>query len=188
MDKESIAYTLGPAGTDSYNALIWWLNIRNYNVTVKVVDEFETAFQLAIKNDIILMPAGYQNRREGSEYISWIDFHFHYYEKVVVEDYFMRKTMAMALVENVDYEIDSIILHSSTYQLYRINEKTLNNKDISFASSKISALDAFLINKYRYAIVSYDELSKRLRIAGISIKILRMFEPEMIWVIYKMKG
>ena len=187
MDRKNVAYTLGPVGTDSYNALVWWMNIREYDATVEVVDEFEMAFQLAMKNDIILMPAGYQNRRKGSEYISWVDFHFRYYERLSVEDYFLRKTMKMILVENVNYKINSIILHSSTYQLYRMNEKRLKSKELFWASSKINALDAFLKNEYRYAMVSYDELLKRIGNYDISIKILKMFDPEMLWIIYKIK-
>lgn len=180
--------TLGPKGTDSYNALLYWCqknNKESYNT--KLFNSFEMLFENLNKNDYIIMPVGYSNRN-NEEMANWVDYHFKYMDKLKLINVFVLKTKEMILIENNNYSINKAIIHSSTYQLL-LNANIVYD-GVDFCESKVNAFNLFIKNKYKYVICSKDivplsDYSKKSNKAPY--KTIKEFCPTMIWVVYKME-
>lgn len=180
--------TLGPKGTDSYNALLYWCRKNNnkfYNV--KLFNTFELLFENLQKNEYIIMPVGYSNRN-NSRMANWVDYHFKYMDNLKLITQFSLNTKEMILIENKDYLINKAIIHSSTYQF--LLNTNINYDGIDFCDSKVKAFELFCDNKYKYVICSKDvALSSDFynKTNKNSYKIIKKFRPTMIWAVYKVK-
>jgi prephenate dehydratase len=175
-----IIKTLGPETTDSHRATEYWIAKQQDDFEIKTYSCIEMLFNDLNKNDYVLMPAGYSNRK-SQEMSSWVDFHFRYLDYLHIQDVFVLDTMSMVILENTSYIIDKAILQSSTYQIFKNCIK--DTIEIDYAPSKSKALSLFLEKSYRYVICSEDEILK-IGITNSSIKTLQTVYPKMIWVVY----
>lgn len=180
----NIIKTLGPKTTDCYRATEYWISQQNKSFIIKTYSSIEKLFNNLNKNDYILMPVGYANRK-SPEMRSWIDFHFRYLDYLCIQDVFVLNTLSMAVLENTSYIINKAILQSSTYQILK---KYIHDvKEIDYASSKSKALSLFLEKSYRYVICSEAEMIK-VGVIDLPFKILQIIRPKMIWVVYNSKN
>lgn len=178
-------YTLGPSGTDSENALKYWLNKECKNIEIVLKENFEEIFNTLNKDEHIFMPVGFTDRVNKNGFLSWVDFHFYYYKELEICDLFYLDTKTMILVENKSISSSDIVLHSSTYQFYI--KSSISNKDIKeiYCESKIVALNKFIKGKNRYAIVSKENFYKNIEDTKFKWKIIEEFNPTMAWIVYR---
>jgi len=180
----AIIKTLGPETTDCYRATEYWVAKQHGNFVIKTYSSIEILFNDLNKNDYVVMPVGYANKK-SQEMSSWVDFHFRYLDDLYIQDVFVLDTLSMVVLENISYIVDKAILQSSTYQVFKSCIHDII--EIDYAPSKSKALSLFLEKSYRYVICSEDEIPK-IEITDSSFKILQTVYPKMIWVVYNIKG
>ncbi|MBC1474399.1 hypothetical protein HB852_07190 [Listeria grandensis] len=175
-------HTLGPMGTDSHNAALWW-GKRN-SISVVLHEEFMNIYRHIDKHrgEYLIIPAGYRNK----ENVGWVDLHFKFLEVNEVVDVFCISTQPMCLVENIDYNINGSIIHPATEVFLNSIPRLGKNNDVYYANSKVRAFDQFIIHKYRYCITSECNLTKINKVD--QIKALKKFNPKMVWCVYKIGG
>lgn len=173
--------TLGPEMTDSYCAA---KNLGVKNEEILLYDSFDAIIDnlWKMEGEYILIPAAYESVEKKYD---WKDFNFDYWENLELVRVFHRKTKQMILIEHKNFKKDIAIIQPATNIMLKkyLNEKNIES-EIRYEPSKIKAYQKFFSNKYRFTIISSDVV-----VGGTEQIITRkVYNPEMVWCLYKVRG
>ena len=175
-----IINTLGPEDTDSYTVAL--KTITSSLDKIILYSSFDDIIEhlSELVNQYILIPVAFES--SFTKY-DWKDFNFEFWEYLEIKSVISRKTKPMVLLENLEHEINKAIIHPATKIFMTNYLNSLNNKiDIIFEKSKVCAFERFKSEKYRYTICSKDAINNDCYL------IKDIFEPHMIWCLYRVKG
>ncbi|WP_156447607.1 hypothetical protein [Streptobacillus felis] len=152
----------------------------NFNVRMhKSIDDIIDIIQ-HLKGEYIFMPVAYTSEKKD---YNWTNFNFIYHKKIKICNIFFDYTMEMVLVENKNYKKNKCVIHPAT-KIF--SDKFFENKKINieyeYTSSKFIAYNKFKVEMYRYTIISSNVLEN-----NNNEIVLEKYNPEMIWVLYKVK-
>ena len=90
----------------------------------------------------------------------------------------------MVLIEHTNFKKNIAVIQPATKIMLKkyLKEKRIDS-EIEYESSKVKAYQQFFSNKYRFTIISSD-------VVRVTDQIItrKIYNPEMVWCLYKVRG
>lgn len=134
--------------------------------------------ELAYQSDsCALIPCGYKKTNKNGVTETWVDLHFSYYGKMKVVDALLLKTQPMCVAINKKYSaINNIALHPATEAFVDLFFPFAKRY---FTENKPEAVRLAASGECSACIGSVDVVKQYS-----NLKILKRFNPQMMWAVH----
>lgn len=169
--------TLGPEGTDSH------FLAQKLSHTVYLFPSFSDSLAYAMReNCFALIPCGYQKMDNMKLEDSWVNLNFRNSESAEIKDILLSYTKPMCIAQNRNFSGGEkfCCLHPATYAF---SQKFLPGIPMVFVNNKPEVVRLTFEKGFSYCIGSVDVVLKYP-----SLKIIKTFQPQMVWALHAKKG
>ncbi|KRM88780.1 hypothetical protein [Liquorilactobacillus vini] len=173
-------HTLGPAETDSNQAAQYFVaNLIQEAGEIILHPSFEQLFvelpQLA--GDYLLIPTAFRSSQLN---LSWGQWHYRNLNQLTLKNAFIFPLAPLVLLENTQNSNNLADTHAALADLL---SQIIPTAQINCSASKYLAYQKYRLTDSRYVLTN-----QRLVQIRPFERIIKKFEPQMIWAVYHIKG
>ncbi|WP_281164234.1 hypothetical protein [Liquorilactobacillus sicerae] len=173
-------HTLGPAETDSNQAAQYFAaNFVQEACEIILHPSFEQLFiELSnLTDDYLLIPTAFRSSQLN---LSWGQWHYRNLDQLTLKNAFIFQLSPLVLLENTQSSNNLADTHAALADLV---SQIIPSAQINCSASKYLAYQKYRSTDSRYVLTNQQLVQIRP-----FERIIKEFEPQMIWAVYQIKG